>query len=97
MLLVTEFLKKLERTESLDPYLKTQEIKYLPHLGYFEMRIPPQQRGGVVRIYFVRAWKDPNSLVLLDAELKKRTSSCIRDRTKKRKRAYIQSHSRCRG
>jgi len=56
------------------------------------MRIPPRQKGGVVRIYFVRAKKNTNKLVLLDAELKKKKSQSIKDRVKDRKQDYINNH-----
>jgi hypothetical protein len=91
-LAVINFLTEVEEAESLDPFYATEEIRYLSHDGFFEMRIPPQQRGGVVRIYFIKSKTDTNTLVLLDAELKKDKSSNIKDRVKSRKRDYINNH-----
>ena len=76
---VTTFLKEVKNVESLDSFINAETISYLSD-GYYEMRIPPQRRGGVVRIYFIKLNKDNNTILLIDAELKKKKKSCIKNR-----------------
>ena len=78
------FLKKVEEADSLRPFLVAETISYLYGDGYYEMRIPPTQRGGVVRIYFIRVKDNNDTLLLIDAELKKGKASKIKDRIKDR-------------
>lgn len=37
----------------------------------YEFRIPPQKRGGVVRLYFAHKKNNPETICILSAELKK--------------------------
>ena len=82
-LLVIDFLKKIREADSLKPFLDAETISYLSE-GYFEMRIPPQRKGGVVRIYFIRIKNKKDTLFLIDAELKKKKPSNIKNRVKSR-------------
>lgn len=58
--------------------LKTQ--KWVSNISYskyplFEFRIPPRRRGGVVRLYFAHKRGNPNTIVILSAEFKKKSEA----------------------
>ena len=69
MLLVEAFLKKLAPIKDLAELQKSEEIFPVGE-GLWEMRIPKTRKGGVVRIYFCYKPDCPETLVLLEAELK---------------------------
>ena len=91
---VENFLKKVEKAETLTPFEDSDEIIYLANDCYFEMRIPKTRTGGVVRIYFIKHPNDSKLLVLLDGELKKGKELKIKDRVKKRKFNFLQKVAR---
>lgn len=72
---VKAFMQKVEETEDLQKFFDAETIAPLHgnKKGLYEMRIPPERRGGVVRIYFCFSVDSRDTLVLLDAELKKKT------------------------
>ncbi len=41
----------------------------------YEFKIPPQKRGGVVRLYFAYKKNKANTIIILAAELKKRAKA----------------------
>jgi len=45
----------------------------------YEMRIPPERSGGVVRIYFIQCKGDDQRILLLDGEIKHKKASAIMD------------------
>lgn len=74
--LTRETLKKVEKSSNLDFLIKTDWVGKLSHCKHpiFEFKIPPQKKGGVVRLYFGYVKNDSNTIIILSAELKKRTS-----------------------
>lgn len=68
---VKVFLEKIKEADDLSVYFSTGTLLSLKE-GLYEMRIPPQQRGGVFRIYYCyKELKESSKvLILLDAELK---------------------------
>lgn len=64
---VMKFLQNVRKSDTLNPFEETQEIKKLDKSGLREMRIPPQAKGGVFRIYFGIF---NGVIVLINAELK---------------------------
>lgn len=69
---VKSFLGKLKKVKDITNYLKNQQIEKFSgdKEGLYEMRIPKQARGGVVRIYFCFSVTEENTIILLDLELK---------------------------
>lgn len=87
-LLVEKFLKKVEESSTLQPFLDSGQISTLElvHMNYgrektrlYEMRIPPKRSGGVVRIYFIQCKDDDKRILLLDGEIKHKKASAIKD------------------
>lgn len=70
---VQDFLRKLLEAEDVQPFFDSGFLAGLQG-GLYEMRIPPQRKGGVFRIYFCynELKASERTLVLLDAELKHR-------------------------
>ena len=75
--LVDETLRKVGEAENLDALIKSKYVGRLKRQKepIFEFRIPPTKKGGVVRIYFCYKKKERNCIILLDAELKKRSEA----------------------
>ena len=69
VLRVRAFLEAIKNVSTLEQYFETEEIAKVEG-ELLEMRIPPQRRGGVVRIYFCINPEDTQEIILLDAELK---------------------------
>lgn len=90
MLLVEDFLKKLTPLKDLAELQKSKEIVPLRE-GLWEMRIPKTRIGGVVRIYFCFKPADPESLVLLGAELKHDKSGIGVPIAQQRRTKYIET------
>jgi len=69
---VKSFLEKLKKEKDITNYLKIQQMEKFTgdKEGLYEMRIPKQARGGVVRIYFCFSETEENTIILLDLELK---------------------------
>lgn len=65
------FLNKIKDADDISIYFSTGELFNLKD-GLYEMRIPPQRKGGVFRIYYCHKELKESSkvLILLDAELK---------------------------
>ncbi|MCL4408023.1 MAG: hypothetical protein M1542_01480 [Thermotogae bacterium] len=55
--------------------------------GIHEFRIPPHGKGGVLRIYFTFHPFKKNTILILDAEFKKRDKADLKE-TKKRRKKY---------
>lgn len=86
---VTDFLKNLEVIEDVQSYF---DLGYFYNLrdGLYEMRIPPERKGGVFRIYFCYEdlSVDSKTLILLDAELKHETAAKRLDAAKGKLKQY---------
>lgn len=86
---VTDFLKKLEVTEDVQSYFNLRYFYSLKD-GLYEMRIPPERKGGVFRIYF--CYEDlsveSKTLILLDAELKHKKAAKRLDVAKSKLKQY---------
>lgn len=95
---VKAFLNKLNDLQDLQPLFNSEELAPLPKekKGLYEMRIPPQRRGGVVRIYFCLALGKEDTLVLLDAELKKKKSGNY-EKAKRNMKRYQEFKGRING
>lgn len=87
-LLVQKFLEKVEESSSLQPFLNSSLISALQFVPVnngrektrlYEMRIPPERSGGVVRIYFIQCKGDDQWILLLDGEIKHKKASAIMD------------------
>ena len=82
---VETFLDHIKNTNSLDFFERSEQISNLSG-GLYEMRIPKQDRKGVVRIYFCYHPGTENALILLCAELKhKKEGLCIPEARKRLK------------
>ena len=86
---VRDFLKNLEVIEDVQSYF---DLGYFYNLrdGLYEMRIPPERKGGVFRIYFCYEdlSVDSKTLILLDAELKHETAAKRLDAAKDKLKQY---------
>lgn len=86
---VRDFLKNLEVIEDVQSYF---DLGYFYNLrdGLYEMRIPPERKGGVFRIYFCYEdlSVDSKTLILLDAELKHETAAKRLDVAKNKLKQY---------
>ncbi|MGC9384405.1 MAG: hypothetical protein ACP5D6_07390 [Kosmotogaceae bacterium] len=51
--------------------------------GLYELRVPKRAKGGVVRIYFMFSPMERETLILLDAELKKQKAASIKTAIKR--------------
>jgi len=87
---VDSFLKKLAVLQDLQPLFSSEQLAPV-HDGLYEMRIPQRRRGGVVRIYYCIGQDDKDTLVLLDAELKKETAPGRTETALKRMGLYLES------
>lgn len=87
LLRVREFLKAIANVTDLDQYYKTEEISKVEG-ALLEMRIPPQRKGGVVRIYFCINPEDTQEIILLDAELKHKKKAMRTETAKRRLREF---------
>jgi hypothetical protein len=69
-------LKDAEKSSNLQNFRKDW-VERLPNVAVplFEFRIPPQRRGGVVRLYFGYKKSSLNSIEILTAELKHKTKA----------------------
>lgn len=69
---VKSFLEKLKKEKDITNYLKIQQMEKFSgdKEGLYEMRIPKQAQGGVVRIYFCFSETEESTIILLDLELK---------------------------
>lgn len=83
-LLTEEFVEKVKESDSLSVFVKIGWIKPLglvpcdsgkSKTRLYEIRVPPERRGGVVRIFFIINKSDPQRILLLDAEIKHGTAS----------------------
>lgn len=66
--------------------LKRQKICTSLGKGIYEFRIPPQAKGGVLRIYFVFHTSKKDTIVILDAEFKKHDKANLKRVQQRRKR-----------
>ena len=70
--LTHQTMKSVKAAPDLESF-KSQ--KWVDHISskypLYEFKIPPQRRGGVVRLYFAHKKNNPNIIVILSAELKK--------------------------
>ena len=87
---VESFLKKMEVLQDLQPLFSSEQLAPVRN-GLYEMRIPPQRRGGVVRIYYCTGLVEKSTLVLLDAEFKKETAPGRTETALKRMATYHES------
>lgn len=87
---VDAFLKRVQESKSLQPFFDSKLIDSLEQVKInngkattklYEMRIPPERRGGVVRLYFIM---QGDKILIIDGEIKKRTKSKIIDSVKKK-------------
>ena len=69
---VKSFFKQLKNVKDIASYLKIKQMEKFTgdKEGLYEMRIPKQAQGGVVRIYFCFSETEENTIILLDLELK---------------------------
>lgn len=67
-------------------YAKSGHIKNLGD-ELWEFRIPPTGRGGVLRVYFCFAKSSQKKIVILDAEVKKKSKGSL-EKAKKRLKIY---------
>lgn len=87
--LFEEMCRRLEQDDSLFTcYIQSGHIKRLDK-DLWEFRIPPAGKGGVLRVYFCFARLEEGKIVILDAEVKKRTEGGL-DNAKERLRAYYE-------
>ena len=66
---VADGTNNLERLKSQGWVGNISYSKY----SLFEFRIPPRKKGGVVRLYFAHKKGTPKTIVILSAELKKKS------------------------
>lgn len=66
----TKSVKDAPDLESLKNQKWVERISY-SNYPLYEFRIPPQRRGGVVRLYFAYKKNNSKTIVILSAELKK--------------------------
>lgn len=69
-------LQRVERELDLESLISQEQVAPIhSKKPIYEFRIPPKKPGGVVRLYFCYKKDDPNTIVILSGELKKRTRS----------------------
>ena len=75
--LVKKTMERVEKMKDLDMLSKEKWAGRLKGTKYsiFEFRIPPRRRGGVVRIYFSYFPMKKDTIILLSAELKKKSKA----------------------
>ena len=80
---VWKTFKKVEKSPNLSDLERQKWVQRLQNVPerIYEFRIPPTQRGGVVRIYFAYKPNDPDTIILLSAEKKQGTSHANREKT----------------
>lgn len=81
---ICERLKEDDAAFSL--YVQSGHIKRLDE-DLWEFRIPPSGKGGVLRVYFCFSRLEEGKIVILDAEVKKRSKGNL-DNARNRLRVY---------
>jgi len=82
-----EFKSKNDFSE-LEPYFDTCQLKNLGK-NLFEMRIPPSDGKGVVRIYYTKHLLEKDSVYLLSAEFKNTKEAQKVDEARRRLKVFI--------
>lgn len=74
--LTRSIIMEVEDSPDLEKWKRQGYIKKI-HSDFpiFEFKIPPKKQGGVVRLYFARKKNNPNSIIILSAELKRQSKA----------------------
>jgi hypothetical protein len=75
--LVRTTIEEVEKKSNIDMLIRQEKVALLNYakVPLYEFRIPPQRRGGVVRLYFGYKKNDKNTIVILAGELKHKKES----------------------